>query len=68
MNKTKKKPHNYNDAAINELMNLHGYTRDYILKSIRGERVGIKPTQMKEEYHRLDRASKAAIKSKMNEF
>lgn len=68
MNKTKKKQNNYNDAVINELKSRHGYTRDYILKSIRGERVGTIPTKLKDEYHQLDRAAKAAIRSKVNEL
>ena len=68
MNKTRKKPANYNDAAIKELMTRHGYTRNYILKAIRGERFGTGPVQVKEEYHQLDRAAKNAINRKANDL
>lgn len=68
MNKTKKKQANYNDAVINELRERYGFTRSYILKSIRGERVGTFPIKIKDEYHQMDRASKAAIRNKADEL
>ncbi|WP_336834378.1 hypothetical protein [Sphingobacterium siyangense] len=67
MNKTKKKPDNYNTVILTELKAKYGFTISYIQKSIRGERTGTIPTQIQEEYKKLDRAAKAAIKSKLNE-
>lgn len=68
MSKTKKKTTNYNDVVINELRERYGFTRNYILMSIRGDRVGTFPTKIKDEYHQMDRAAKAAIRSKVNEL
>ncbi|MGJ1433763.1 hypothetical protein ACR79M_19450 [Sphingobacterium spiritivorum] len=66
MGKTKKKQDNYNDAVINELRLKYGFTRNYVIMSIRGDRVGTFPTKIKDEYHQLDRAVKAAIRNKIN--
>lgn len=68
MNKTKKKQENYNDAVINELKAKYGFTRNYVIMSIRGDRVGTFPTKIKDEYHQMDRAAKAAIKNVIKEL
>jgi len=68
MDKTKKKKDNYNDDIIIELVGRYGYTRDYVLKSIRGDRTGTIPTRIQDEYNQLDRASKAAIQKKSNQL
>ncbi|WP_286767194.1 MULTISPECIES: hypothetical protein [Sphingobacterium] len=68
MNKTKKKPDNYNTDILTELKAKYGFTISYIQKSIRGERTGKIPTQIQLEYKQLDRASKAAIKNELNDL
>lgn len=62
MSKTKKKHVNYNDVVIDELRCRYGFTRDYILKSIRGDRVGSTAIRIQEEYWRLDRMARQAIR------
>ncbi|MEN5434131.1 hypothetical protein ABE545_10850 [Sphingobacterium faecium] len=68
MNKLRKKPQNYNDDAVKELMIKYGFKRNYILMSIRGERVGTVPVKIQDEYLQMDRAAKAAIQKKVNEL
>ncbi|TWI22160.1 hypothetical protein [Sphingobacterium siyangense] len=68
MNKTRKNKHNYNDAVIEELRRKYGFHKNYIIMSVRGDRVGTFPTKIKDEYHQLDRASKAAIQKKISEL
>lgn len=57
-----KKERKYNTVVIDRLKERYGFTRNYIQMSIRGDRVGTIPTKIKEEYHQLDRASRAALK------
>lgn len=57
-----KKERKYNTIVIDDLKSRYGFTRNYIQMSIRGDRKGTIPTQIKDEYHRLDRASRAAIR------
>lgn len=63
-----KKERKYNTMVIDGLIKKYGFTRNYILKSIRGERVGTFPTRIKEEYHRLDRAARMAIAKTENQL
>lgn len=62
MGKLRQKKTNYNEEIIQELLKKYGFKRDYIYKSIRGERVGTIPIRIQEEYNELIKASKAAIK------
>ena len=59
------KKRNYNDAVIEELRAKYGFTRNYIIMSIRGDRTGTVPTKIADEYKQLDRATKQVIKSKI---
>lgn len=68
MNKTRKKKNNYNDTVIEELKAKYGYTYNYIIMSIRGDRKGTIPTRIQDEYNQLDRASKAMLQKKVNEI
>lgn len=68
MNKSRQKPQIYNDVVVKELMERYGFKRNYVLMSIRGERTGTIPVRIKDDYHRLDRAAKAAIKNKIKEL
>jgi len=61
MSKPKQKKTNYNDDIIKALMAKYGFKRNYILMSIRGERNGLIPIRIQEEYKALDRAAKAAV-------
>ena len=65
MSKHRNKKNNYNDAVIEELKAKYGFTRNYIIMSIRGDRVGTFPTKIADEYRQLDRSAKQAIKSKI---
>lgn len=68
MGKNRKKNINYNTVAIDELVKKYGFSRDYVLKSIRGDRTGLIPTRIQDDYNQLDRASKIAIQNKANEL
>ncbi|KGO89767.1 hypothetical protein [Flavobacterium suncheonense] len=68
MSKPKQKKAIYNDDIIKGLIQKYGFKRDYILKSIRGERTGTYPLIIKEEYHKLDREAKKAVNKKINEL
>ncbi|TWP23496.1 hypothetical protein ETU10_07170 [Apibacter muscae] len=52
----------YNQEALQELQKKYGFTRDYIIKSIKGERIGTYPLRIQEEYKQLDDAAKLAIR------
>lgn len=67
MDKSRKKKSLYNTEILIELQNKYGFGRDYILKSIRGERVGTIPIKIQEEYKALLSAATQAIKQQINE-
>ncbi len=54
MNKAKQKRENYNTDILIVLQNKYGYSLDYIRKSLRGDRVGFVPDQLKKEYKALE--------------
>lgn len=62
MSKRKQKKANYNEDVIIALISKYGFKRDYILKSIRGDRVGTIPLRIQEDYKTLNSAAKKAIK------
>lgn len=66
MGKLRQKKTNYNDEAIKALIEKYGFKKDYIYKSIRGERVGTYPLIIQEEYKALCREANNAIQSKIN--
>jgi hypothetical protein len=53
MCKPTKKINKYNEDILNALNIKYGYSIDYIRKSIRGDREGIMPDQLKKEYKKL---------------
>lgn len=67
-NKAKQKKQSYNDTIIEGLKERYGFQRQYIIKCIRGERVGRIPIQIQEEYTKLNRESNIVIKEKLNEL
>jgi hypothetical protein len=68
MDKSKKNKSVYNDVIIKELMIKYGFGRDYIMKSIRGERVGTIPIKIQEEYKALLTASNQIIKQQISQL
>lgn len=66
MSKLRQKKTNYNEEIIKALIEKYGFKRDYIYKSIRGERVGTYPLKIQEEYKTLEAASKQIINEKIN--
>lgn len=68
MDKPKQKKSIYNDDIIKELIERYGFKRNYILKSIRGERVGTIPLQIQEDYKKLNTEAKKAINQKSKEL
>lgn len=65
MAKTKLKHQTYNEDVLIALKKKYGFTRDYILKSIRGDRTGTLPLQIAEEYQKAARAAKKLVESKI---
>jgi len=63
----KTKP-SYNQDVLKIIKNRHGYSYDYIRKSIRGDRVGIICDILKAEYQNLNNESKKAIENKINKL
>lgn len=68
MDKSKQNKSVYNDTIIKELISKYGFKRNYILKSIRGERVGTIPIKIQEEYKTLLSASNQLIKQQINQL
>lgn len=68
MDKSRKKKSVYNTEILIELKNKYGFSRDYILKSIKGERTGTIPIKIQEEYKALLSTSNQAIKKQINDL
>lgn len=58
----------YNQDVLKIIKNRHGYSYDYIRKSIRGDRVGIISDILKAEYQKLNNESKKAIENQINKL
>lgn len=56
----KTKP-SYNREVLEIIVERHGYSFDYIRKSIRGDRVGIIPDILKDEYNKLISEARKAL-------
>lgn len=54
MDKTKQNRQIYITEILIVLKNKYGYSSDYIRKSLRGDRVGFVPDQLKKEYKALE--------------
>ncbi|UTN06421.1 hypothetical protein L0669_11050 [Flavobacterium bizetiae] len=61
MDKNIKTKPSYNHDVLKIIQERHGYSLDYIRKSIRGDRLGIIPDILKAEYYKLDKESKRAL-------
>jgi hypothetical protein len=68
MDKRTKKKASYNQDVLQILKDRYGFGFDYIRKSIKGDRVGRFPEQIKKEYFILDKESKKAIIIKENKL
>ncbi len=73
MRKSMTKRNNYNAGILIALNKKHGYSVDYIRKSLRGERSGVVPDVLKKEYKalenqakELERETQAALEQKAN--
>lgn len=63
MSKSIKSQPSYNQEVLKIIKEKHGYSYDYIRKSIRGDRVGIICDIIKAEYKRLDNEYKVVRES-----
>lgn len=68
MSKPTTKRINYNGEILKVLITKYGFGKNYIQKSIRGDRKGTIPLKIQEEYYALERESKKAIKSKVDKL
>ena len=66
MSKNIKSKPSYNQDVLKIIKEKHGYSYDYIRKSIRGDRVGINCDLIKAEYKRLDNEYKIVRESQLN--
>ncbi|KRB56359.1 hypothetical protein [Flavobacterium sp. Root186] len=66
MSKNIKSKPSYNQDVLKIIKEKHGYSYDYIRKSIRGDRVGINCDLIKAEYKRLDNEYKIVRESQVN--
>jgi hypothetical protein len=68
MDKNIKTKPSYNQDVLKIIKERHGYSYDYIRKSIRGDRVGTICDILKTEYHQLCRESKKAIENQIKKL
>lgn len=68
MNKTSKKQVRYDQEALLILYKRYGVTKRYIRMSIAGDREGIIPLRIKDEYEKLVKASKKAQQESLKEL
>lgn len=63
----KTKP-SYNQDVLKIIKNRHGYSFDFIRKSIRGDRVSLTSDMLRAEYHKLNNESKRAIENMLMNY
>lgn len=68
MNKSNKKRTYYNQSILLVIQERYGYSLDYIRKSLRGDRIGILPDKLVEEYKKLEQEANQAINNKANKL
>jgi hypothetical protein len=68
MDKNIKSKPSYNQDVLKIIKARHGYSYDYIRKSIRGDRVGIICDMLKAEYQKLNSEAKKAIENQVNKL
>lgn len=68
MSKSNKKRTYYDQNILNLIKERYGFSIDYIRKSLRGDRTGILPDKIIEEYKKLENEAKKAINRKADEL
>lgn len=68
MGKSIKTKPSYNQDVLKIIKDRHGYSYDYIRKSIRGDRVGLTSDMLKAEYNKLNKESIKAIENRVNKL
>lgn len=68
MDKNNKTKPSYNQDVLKIIKERHGYSYDYIRKSIRGDRIGIICDMLKAEYNKLNNEAKKAIEDRANKL
>lgn len=68
MSKNIKSRPSYNQDVLKIIKDRHGYSYDYIRKSIRGDRTGLICDMLKDEYQKLNNESKKAIEIKVQKL
>jgi len=63
----KTKP-SYNQDVLKIMKNRHGYSLDFIRKSIRGDRASLTSDMLRAEYHKLNNQSKKAIENMLMNY
>ncbi|MNQ34120.1 hypothetical protein D3C85_475710 [compost metagenome] len=66
MDKNIKSKPSYNQDVLKIIKERHGYSYDYIRKSIRGDRVGLTSDMLKAEYNKLNKESIKAIENRVH--
>ena len=68
MDKNNKTKPSYNQDVLKIIKERHGYSYDYIRKSIRGDRVGPLSEIIKAEYNLLTNEAKKALEKQINKL
>ena len=68
MNKHNKKRNVYNKEIVEALILKYGFKKNYIEKSIRGDRTGFNAEKIKKDYISLLNTSNKAINKKLTEI
>jgi hypothetical protein len=68
MDKNKKKKPTYNQDIIKGLKLKYGFSESYIRKSINGDRTGLYPIKIKDEYNALFKSTNKIINEQINQL
>lgn len=63
MDKNRKSKPSYNQDVLKIIKEKHGYSYDYIRKSIRGDRVGLMSDILKAEYNKLNKEAQKTLEN-----
>ena len=58
----------YNQDVLKIMKIRHGYSLDFIRKSIRGDRASLTSDMLRSEYHKLNNESKKAIENMLMNY
>ena len=68
MDKSKRKKPNYNRDIILGLKTKYGFSESYVRKSINGDRTGLIPIRIKEDYQQLVQTTKKIINQQISKL